>query len=60
VLSRSADTLLLRIQEDMLLMSDRTASRGALFCGLSIERHVATSHLLRAIERSVDLYDQSL
>jgi hypothetical protein len=37
-LSRSADTLHLGIQEDILLMSDRTVAHGALFCGFSIER----------------------
>ena len=37
------------------MMGERTGVQGALFYGFSLERHVPTDHLLRAIDRFVDL-----
>ncbi|WP_421446351.1 IS1182 family transposase [Agrobacterium tumefaciens] len=37
------------------MMGERTVAQEALFYGFSIERHVPASHLLRSIDRFVDL-----
>ena len=37
------------------MMGERTGVQGALFYGFNLERHVPTDHLLRAIDRFVDL-----
>jgi transposase len=41
----------------MLMMGERTVAQEALFYGFSLERHVPADHLLRAIDRFVDLAD---
>jgi transposase len=52
---RSSDSLLLGILEDVPMMDERTVAQEALFYGFSIERHVPANHLLRSIDRFVDL-----
>ncbi len=37
------------------MMGERTVAQEALFYGFSMERHVPASHLLRSIDRVVDL-----
>ena len=37
------------------MMGERLVQRGALFYQFSLERHVPEKHLLRAIDRFVDL-----
>lgn len=37
------------------MMGERTVAQEALFYGFSIERHVPANHLLRSIDRFVDL-----
>ena len=39
------------------MMGPRQAAQGALFYGFSIEDHVPADHLLRSIDRFVDLSD---
>jgi transposase len=39
----------------MLMMGERTAAQEQLFYGFSLERHVPMDHLLRSIDRFVDL-----
>lgn len=39
------------------MMGPRQVSQGALFYEFSLERHVPDDHLLRAIDRVVDLGD---
>jgi transposase len=41
----------------MRMMGERRVDQGALFYEFSLERHVPTDHLLRAIDRFVDLAD---
>ena len=36
-------------------MGERQAMQEALFCGFSLERHVPSGHLLRRIDRFIDL-----
>jgi hypothetical protein len=38
------------------MMAERRVAREALFYEFSLERHVPADHLLRAIERVVDLW----
>ena len=38
-------------------MGERQVEQGSLFYKFSLERHVPTDHLLRAIDRFVDLAD---
>jgi hypothetical protein len=37
------------------MMGERTVMREALFYGFSLERHVPADHMLRSIDRFVDL-----
>jgi transposase len=37
------------------MMGERTVAQEALFYGFSLERHVPADHLLRSIDRFVDL-----
>lgn len=37
------------------MMGERTVMQEALFCEFSLERHVPSDHLLRSIDRFVDL-----
>ena len=37
------------------MMGERTGGQGALFYGFNLERHVPADHILRAIDRFVDL-----
>jgi hypothetical protein len=37
------------------MMGDRTVMQEALFYGFSLERHVPSDHMLRSIDRFVDL-----
>ena len=37
------------------MMGERTVMQEALFCGFSLERHVPSDHMLRLIDRFVDL-----
>ena len=37
------------------MMGERIAAQEALFYGFSLERHVPVDHLLRSIDRLVDL-----
>jgi hypothetical protein len=37
------------------MMGERTVAQEALFCSFNLERHVPTDHLLRSIDRFVDL-----
>ena len=37
------------------MMGERTVGQGALFCGFSLEDHVPKDHLLRSIDRFVEL-----
>jgi transposase len=37
------------------MMGERQTDRAALFCEFSLERHVPADHILRAIDRFVDL-----
>lgn len=37
------------------MMGERTVAQEALFYGFSLERHVPSDHLLRSIDRFVDL-----
>ena len=37
------------------MMGERRVDQGALFYEFSLERHVPTNHLLRAIDRFVEL-----
>jgi transposase len=39
------------------MMGERQVGQGSLFYEFSLERHVPTDHLLRAIDRFVDLGD---
>lgn len=39
------------------MMDERLTAQGALFYGFSLERHVLADHLLRSIDRFVDLAD---
>ena len=39
------------------MMGERRVDQGALFYEFSLERHVPTDHLLRAIDRFVELGD---
>ena len=39
------------------MMGERTVAQEALFYGFSLERHVPADHLLRSIDRFVDLSD---
>ena len=39
------------------MMGERTVMQEALFYGFSLERHVPYDHLLRRVDRFVDLYD---
>lgn len=39
------------------MMGERTMSQESLFYGFNLERHVAADHLLRSIDRFVDLSD---
>lgn len=39
------------------MMGERTVMREELFYGFSLEQHVPANHLLRAIDRFVDLSD---
>jgi transposase len=39
----------------MLMMGERTVAQEQLFYGFSLERHIPADHLLRAIDRFVDL-----
>jgi transposase len=39
------------------MMGERAAMQDELFYGFSLERHVATDHLLRSVDRFVDLSD---
>jgi transposase len=39
------------------MMGPRQVAQGALFYGFSLERHVPDDHILRAIDRVVDLGD---
>jgi hypothetical protein len=39
------------------MMGERRVDQGALFYEFSLERHVPADHLLRAIDRFVDLAD---
>jgi hypothetical protein len=43
------------VQEDSAMMGERTVMQEALFYEFSIERHVPADHLLRSIDRFVDL-----
>jgi hypothetical protein len=38
------------------MMGERRVDQGALFFEFSLERHVPADHLLRGIDRFVDLY----
>jgi hypothetical protein len=38
------------------MVGEREVKRNALFCEFSLERHVPEKHLLRAIDRFVELY----
>src|SRR5215207_4123519 len=38
-----------------LMMGERTVTQEALFYGFSLERHVPADHLLRSVDRFVDL-----
>src|SRR5271163_2592783 len=42
-------------QESRLMMGERRVMQEALFYGFSVERHVPDNHLLRSIDRFVDL-----
>ncbi len=37
------------------MMGERTTAQGALFHGFDLERHVPADHLVRSIDRFVDL-----
>ena len=37
------------------MMGERTVMQGALFYGFDLERHVPADHLIRSIDRFVDL-----
>ena len=37
------------------MMGERTTAQGALFYGFDLERHVPAGHLVRSIDRFVDL-----
>jgi hypothetical protein len=50
-----ADSLLLGAQEIRPMMGERRVMQEALFYGFSLERHVPEDHLLRKIDRFVDL-----
>lgn len=39
------------------MMGERQVRQEALFCGFSLEEHVPADHLLRAIDRFVELND---
>jgi hypothetical protein len=39
------------------MMGERTAMQEELFYGFSLEQHVPANHMLRAIDRFVDLSD---
>ncbi len=41
------------------MMGERSGVQEALFCEFSLERHVPAGHLVRAIDRFVDLRDTS-
>ena len=41
------------------MMGERTVMQEALFCGFSLERHVPSDHMLRLIDRFVDLSERS-
>ena len=43
------------VQEIRLMMGERRVMQEALFYGFSVERHVPNSHMLRKIDRFVDL-----
>jgi hypothetical protein len=51
---RSPDPLCLSLG-DRLMMGARTVVQEALFYSFSLEDHVPQSHLLRAVDRFVDL-----
>ena len=53
---RCAHSLLL-VQEIRRMMGERRVMQEALFYGFSFERHVPDNHLLRKIDRFVDLWD---
>jgi hypothetical protein len=52
---RCADSLLSWAQEIRRMMGERRVMQEALFYGFSFERHVPDNHLLRKIDRFVDL-----
>jgi hypothetical protein len=43
------------VKEIRLMMGERRVMQEALFYGFSLERHVPDNHLLRKIDRFVDL-----
>jgi transposase len=52
---RGADSLLVGAQEIRPTMGERRVMQEALFYGFSLERHVPDDHLLRKIDRFIDL-----
>jgi hypothetical protein len=46
------------VQEIRSMMGERRVVQEALFYGLSLERHVPDGHLLREIDRFVDLTER--
>jgi len=40
---------------DVVMMGERTVTQEALFYSFNLERHVPADHLLRSIDRFVDL-----
>ena len=40
---------------DVMMMGERTVAQEALFYSFNLERHVPADHLLRSIDRFVDL-----
>ena len=42
-------------EEDAAMMGERTVMQGALFYEFNLERHVPADHLLRSIDRFVEL-----
>jgi len=57
---RLADSVPLSMGRAKSMMGDRQVVQGALFYEFSLERHVPADHVLRAIDRQVELSAQML
>src|SRR3954467_13579581 len=50
-------SLIQSLREDRIMMGHRQVEQAALFYEFSLERHIPADHLLRSIDRFVDLED---